>query len=171
MRGLLGLVLVAALAACGQASAPEAPAEDEPTAIEAPAPPALSTGALGAVSNTAMSITGALTVTPTGLSFEKGFAQETEYLGVVDATTDISANGESFAEAAPGPVSLRIELRRFVGGAPVQLCGAETPATYVALASDEPLTALTLIVFSGADVPGPTARDSAVCATFAYAVD
>jgi hypothetical protein len=165
------LALAFLLAACGQ---PAPPAEETPPTAEAPVAPAgtpLSTGALGAMSNTAMAITGALTVAPEALRFEKGFTAATEFVGVVDATTDINSGGESFAEAAPGPVSLRVEVRRIIPEAPSQLCGLQTPATYVALASDEPLTALTLIVFSGAEAPGPQATDSAVCATFSYAVD
>lgn len=175
MRTLI-LASLVFLAACGQQAPelpPPPPAEEIAPAPEAAAPvaPALSTGAMGATSTTAMSITGALTVTPAALHFEKGFAAQTEIVGVVDATTLIAANGQSFAATAPGPVSLRIEVRRIAGQAPAQLCGAGTTATHVALASDDPLTGLTLIVFSGSDAPGPTAENSAVCATYAYAVD
>jgi hypothetical protein len=167
------------LAACGQQAPqlPPEPAAEEPPPAAAPQAAAapqqapLSTPALGAVSNTAMSITGALTIEQGALKFEKGFAAQTQYLGVVDATTLIAANGQSFAQTAPGPTTLRIELRRITGTAPVQLCGGDTPATYVALASDSPITALTLMVFSGPDAPGPTVQHSAVCATFSYAVD
>lgn len=158
------------LSACAQ-PAPQAapPAAEAPT--PAPTGTALSTGEMGAMSNTAMSITGSLTVTPDSLSFENGFAAETDYLGWVDATAPIAEGGESFAATAPGPTSLRVELRRLRGQARSQLCGETPAATYVALGHDDPITGLTLIVFSGADAPGPQARDSAVCATFAYAVD
>ena len=117
-----------------------------------------------------MSITGALTISQAALTFEKGFAATTQYLGVVDATALIAANGQSFAATAPGPTTMRIELRRITGTAPAQLCGT-TPATYVALASDSPITGLTLIVFSGPDAPGPAAQNSQVCATYSYGVD
>jgi hypothetical protein len=175
MRNLLISSLLF-LAACGQ-QAPELPppplADDAPAATETPtaAPQALAVGPLGATSTTAMGITGALTITPAALHFEKGFAAQTEFMAIVPATNIISDDGESFAAAAPGPVTLRMELRRIVGGAPAQLCGADSTATFVALASDEPLTGLTLIVFSGQDAPGPTAQNSAVCATYSYAVD
>lgn len=166
--GICALALL--LTACGAADAPpaDAPATEAPAT---PAPQALTTGALGAVSNTAMGITGSLTVAPEALRFEKGFTALTETLAVTDATTRISVSGPSFAETAPGPTSLRVEIRRIITETPSQLCGVQTRATYAALASDEPLTALSLILFTGADAPGPDASDSAVCATFSYAVD
>jgi hypothetical protein len=171
MRNVVSALSLVLLAACGQPAAP-AP-ETAPPAVETtPAPvEALSTGEMGAMSNTAMSLTGSLTVTPTALNFENGFAAQTQTLALVDATTPIAAGGESFAATAPGPTSLRVEIRRITAPAPAQLCGGSPAATYVALASDEPITALTLIVFSGADQPGPQAHDSAVCATFMYGVD
>jgi hypothetical protein len=122
------------------------------------------------MSNTAMSITGSLTVERTALVFENGFAAQTEYLGVVDAAAPIAQAGGSFAAAASRSGNLRVELRRVAGTAPEQLCGSPA-ATHVALVHDEPLTGLTLVAFSGADAPGPNASESAVCATYLYAVD
>ena len=96
-------------------------------------------------------------------------ATSTEFLGVVPASALIAAGGESFAAAARNDVVTRAEVRRITGSAPAGLCGGG--ATYVALVSSEPLTGLFLIGFTGADAPGPEARDSAVCAVNAYAVD
>lgn len=131
---------------------------------------------MGGLSDSAAGEMGTLEVARDGLQFSypegaRSVAAQTEFLGVVDATTLIAANGQSFAAAAPGPISMRVELRRIVAPAPTALCWGNTPATHVALAHDEPLTALTLIVFSGADAPGPQARVSTLCATYAYAVD
>lgn len=165
------------LAACGQqpTELPEPPPAQQilPAAEEAnPAPAqALTTGQMGAMSTTAMSITGAATFKADAIEFENGFAAQTEFLEIVSATNPIKADGESFAAAAPGPTDLRIEIRRIAGEAPPQLCGGPNPATYIAIASDEPLTALTLMVFSGTDAPGPSAQDSTICAIFSYAVD
>lgn len=169
MRFVIPL-LALALAACGQTTAPEAPAAEAPAEVAAPAGEPMSTGLMGAMSNTAMSITGSLTVEPTALAFEEGINAQTEYLSVVDATSPITEGGDTFAAAASRNPPLRVKLRRFTGAAPTELCGTIT-ATHVALIHDEPLTGLSLVVFSGADTPGPTAHDSAVCATFLYGVD
>jgi hypothetical protein len=130
----------------------------------------MTTGLMGAMSNTAMGVTGSLTVAADALMFENGFAVQTEYLGVVDATSPVTQGGETFAAAASRQSPLRVELRRISGQAPAQLCGGQS-ATHIALVHDEPLTGLTLVAFNGADAPGPAARDSAVCATYLYAVD
>ncbi len=173
MRALVTLFGALALAACSQPAPspePEAPAVETPLAPSAPAGEPMSTGEMGGMSNTAMSITGSLTVEHTALVFENGFTAQTEYLGVVDSGAATTEGGDSFAAVASRNPPLRVELRRITGEAPAQLCGG-TPATHVALEHDDPLTVLTLVVFSGADTPGPTAHDSAVCATYAFAVD
>jgi hypothetical protein len=84
----------------------------------------------------------------------------------------IAKNGDSYAAAVVGPGTLRVELRRvteqFVPEGVVGLCGAEQPR-YLALAYDERATAVTLLVFSGEEPPGPQAQNSRVCARFGYA--
>jgi hypothetical protein len=173
MRAVVTIAFAAVLVSCSPpapAAAPEAEAAAEVAAAPAPAGEPMSTGEMGGMSNTAMSITGSLTVEPTALTFGNGFAVQTEYLGVVDATSPITEGGDAFAAAASRNPPLRVELRRIVGAAPEQLCGGQA-ATHVALLHDEPLTGLSLVAFSGADAPGPGAHDSAVCATYLFGVD
>ncbi len=98
-------------------------------------------------------------------------ASQTVYLGEVSADTRAGENGQSFAAIASTSSDVRVELRRVVAPAPTVLCWGDEPASYVALVYGEPLTVLFVEVFSGADVPGPNARDSMLCATYAYAVD
>jgi hypothetical protein len=173
MRRLAVVIIAAMLAACTPPAPDEAatlaPVEQEETGFFGP---------LIAVSNTAMSITGDVMVEPGRIVLAKGITLETEALGARDATNDINARGESYAQMAPGPTSLGVELRRVVnevvtgdtpnGGG---LCGAGVTTTYIALVGDTPLTALTLIAFSGAEAPAPEANDSAVCGTFMYQPD
>jgi hypothetical protein len=175
MRAFIASLAVA-LAACGQTTAPGAP---EPAAETAPTPAPqgepMSTGLMGGISTTAAGDVSALTVNRDGLSFannegEETFSAPTEFLGVVDPSTLIAEGGDSFAAAAASAAATRVELRRITGVAPQALCGGMT-ATHAALFSAEPLTGLQLMVFTGADAPGPTAKDSAVCATYMYAVD
>jgi hypothetical protein len=71
-----------------------------------------------------------------------------------------------------GPAELAVELRRvteqIVSEGARGVCGEVRPA-YVALAYDERATAVTLLVFTGDEPPGPNATQSELCATFAYA--
>lgn len=96
---------------------------------------------------------------------------QTEYLGLVDAETRAGENGQSFAAIASASTDVRVELRRVAAPAHTALCWGDEPVSYVALAYGEPLTVLSLVAFSGADAPGPNARASTLCATYAYAVD
>src|SRR5690606_9633008 len=84
----------------------------------------------------------------------------------------IAKHGDSYAAAVLGPANLTIELRRVieqtVPAGQVGLCGASRPQ-YVALAYDERATEVTLLVFAGAEPPGPEALQSRVCASFRYA--
>lgn len=171
MRVVLLAAALAALAACGPPAAetPETPAPAP--AAEAPAAPL--TGAFSATSTTAMGVTGDLTATDARLSFAKGFMLDTASAGPVDVTTPIHRDGPSFAQAMTLPTSLAIELRRITAltnaadASAQPLCGADSP-TYVALAYDTPVTAVSMAVFSGADAPGPDAVASALCGTFTY---
>lgn len=172
------LVLALALTACGQTTAPPAsdPAvERAAVASAAPVGEPMSTGLMGGMSTTASNDVSALTVNRDGLAFtndvgEETFSVPTAFLGVVEPSALIAAGGESFAAAAPSSTATRVEVRRLTTPAPEALCGGMA-ATHAAIVSTEPLTGLQLMVFTGADAPGPAARDSAVCAIFAYAVD
>jgi len=176
MRALIAS-LALALAACGQTSAPPEPAAESATApvVAEPVGEPMSAGLMGGYSTSASGDVAAMTPSADQLAFinadgEETFAVSTQFLGVVAPTTLIAAGGESFAAAAPSANASRVELRRITSTAPERLCGGMT-ATYVAIVSSEPLTALQLMVFTGADAPGPEARDSAICAINAYAVD
>jgi len=179
MRALIAsLALV--LAACGQTNT--AAPEVEPAAETAEAPAAaapqgepMSTGLMGGMSTTASGDVAALTINADALAFtnadgEQTFSAPTEFLGIVAPSTLIAAGGETFAAAAPSSTATRVELRRLTSAAPERLCGGMA-ATHVAIVYAEPLTGLQLMVFTGADAPDPNARDSAVCAIYAYAVD
>jgi hypothetical protein len=177
MRTILFALPLLLLAACGPASTPaSAPAAET---ADVAAPPVLgeplSTGLMGGISTTAAGDVAGLTIGADRLAFtnpdgEETLSAPTEFLGVVEPSTLIAAGGQSFAAAAPSSTATRVELRRIAGVAPEALCGGAA-ATHAALVSTEPLTGLHLMVFTGADAPGPTARDSAVCAIYAYAVD
>ena len=135
----------------------------------------MSTGLMGGYTTSASEEIAAVTFGPDRVVFasadgEETFTVATEFLGVVAPATAIVAGGESFASAAPSATATRVELRRIVGAAPEALCGG-MPATHMALVSDEPLTALRFMAFTGADAPGPEAVDSAICLISGYAVD
>ncbi|WP_395648127.1 hypothetical protein [Terricaulis sp.] len=179
MRAHLLFVAVL-LAACGQpasttstATAPDMTA----TASTASAGDPMTTGLMGGMSTTAAGEVAALTVAADALAFsdadgEETFSAPTTYLSVADASSQIAAGGDTFAGAAASSTpDVRVELRRLTAPVNPRFCGEGIAATHVALVHAEPMTALTLVVFSGADAPGPSARDSAVCATYLYGVD
>ncbi len=163
-------VFALALAACGQSTTP---ASDTPaTTVEAPAPPAI-TGAFAAMSNTAMSITGDIDIQPDILSFSKGFRIEGGQIDTaLEPHTDYSAGGGTIADVTGNGGIEAIELRRvtnvrIAADAAVQpLCGAGETVTYVVLAKSPDV--VSMLVFSGADAPGPNAHDSQLCGTFNY---
>lgn len=163
MRAVLA-VLAVTLAACAQPPAA--------TEAAAPAPPAL-TGTFEAMSNTATAITGNVDVQPDVLSFGKGFRIEG---GRIDATlgpdTDLSAAGGTIADGSGNTSIQTIELRRIdlvrvAADAPdPHLCGG-IAVTHVILANGA--DALSVLVFSGEDAPGPNAHDTQLCGIFNYA--
>jgi hypothetical protein len=175
MRAAVAFVALV-MAACGQTAAPPGTAES----VEAAPAPSLvgepmSTGLMGGISTTASGEVAALTIGADNLAFsnsegEETFATPTEFLGVWEASDLIAAGGESFAAAAPNANATRAEVRRIIGAPYDRLCGGMA-ATHIALVSTEPLTGLQLMVFTGAAAPGPNARDSEICAIYAYAVD
>lgn len=168
MRIVLGFLAVLTLGACNQ-SAP--PASTEPV-VEAPAPPAI-TGSFAAMSNTAMSITGDIDVQPDILSFSKGFRIEGGRIDtMLEPHTDLSAGGGTIADVTGNGGIEAIELRRVTNvrvaadTAVQPLCGAGQTVTHVVLAKSPEV--VSLLVFSGADAPGPNAHDSQLCGTFNY---
>ena len=157
------------------ASANPMAATEGAMSASAPAGQPMSTGLMGGMSTSAAGDVSALTINADSLAFsnadsEATFSAPTEYLGVVTPDTLIASGGDSFAAAAPSASATRVELRHITGAASESLCGGQT-ATHAAIVYMEPLTALQLMVFTGADAPGPNAHDSSVCAIFAYAVD
>jgi len=173
MRVLISL-FVLALAACGQSTvATQAPAPESTTAPALEGEP-MATGLMGGMADTIPDAVAGLMINRDSLAFSNPDGEEavatTDFLGVVAPSSLIAAGGQSFAALASSENATRVELRGFTSPAPSTLC-REHVATYVALVHSEPLTALRLVVFTGPDAPGPNARDSAVCATYPYAVD
>jgi len=161
-----------ALAACGQTTAP-AP-ETAATSAEAPASTAF-VAHYDAISNTAMSITGALDLAPDVLSFEKGFRIEgarTETMLMPDA--DLSAGGGTARDVTGNTNILNMEVRHVdlvrvaADARDPQLCGEGQTVSHVIVAHGT--ETLSLLVFSGADAPGPNAHSSQLCGTFNYAL-
>lgn len=174
-RFLLLTAVTLALAACGDGKAPKEEPKAPPTVTE-PAPsapfPAL-TGIFTATSNTAMGVTGDLSVIAERVTLAKGEQFETAPATEVSATTRLSAGGSSFAETAVGPTGLTVELRKVTaasvaeGETPQKVCGA-APVTYVAFAYDAAHSAVVMMPFSGDEAPGDTATKSTLCGTFTY---
>lgn len=171
MRTLGPALFAFALAACGQSTAPPAEPESQPEAV-APAPSALS-GDFVAISTTAMSLTGDLNASADVLSFGKGFRLEGGRIDtMLAATTDLSAGGGTIADGSGNTSIQTIELRRIdnqriaADAADPRLCGEGKAPTHVILANGA--ETLSVLVFSGADAPGPNAHDTQLCGIFNY---
>lgn len=167
MRFTLAVLLMAALAGCGETASPTSAATPEPEGhLSALA------GDYKPMSNTARAITGAVVIQRGGISFGNGVILYTRTLNPRRGGDLIAKNGDSYAAAVVGPGSLQVELRRIteqvVPDGVIGLCGAERPQ-YVALAYDERETTVTMLVFAGDEPPGPQALNSRVCARFGYA--
>jgi hypothetical protein len=126
-----------------------------------------------ATSNTAMSITGDLDLSPNVLSFAKGFRVEGARIeNALTGDTDLSAGGGTLTEGSGIAQFQTIELRRIetvrvaADARDPQLCGAGKTATYAILANGA--ETLSLQIFSGADAPGPNAHDTQLCGIFNY---
>ena len=162
------------LTACGPAEPPMS--ERAAEIVEgAPVGEPMSTGLMGGISTTASNNVAALTISAEQIAFTNAdgaetFALPTQFIGAVEPATFIAAGGQSFAAAAPSSSATRVEMRTIYGATPQDLCGPSL-ATHIAILSDEPLTGVQLMVFTGGDAPGPNARDSRLCAVYAYAVD
>jgi hypothetical protein len=165
------VALVLTLAACAEPPAVQPEASPAPEAA-APAPPAI-TGAFTAMSTTAMGVTGDLDVTPDVLSFARGFRIEG---GRIDASlgpnTDLSAGGGTIADGSGNTSVTDVELRRVenvriaADARDPTLCGAGGTVTHVILARGA--EALSVLMFSGADAPGPNAHDTQLCGIYNY---
>ncbi|HVV32495.1 MAG TPA: hypothetical protein VHC73_04635 [Vitreimonas sp.] len=155
---------LALLAACGDVRSAAAP-----RSVSASAQGAL---AFKAASETARNFTGDLAIEPEALTFAKGAALATRTLAPRAADQLASRGGDSFAAIALSSGDLDVEVRAIVSqrlrqGAP-SLCQNDWMPSYAALVYGRRDMRVTLILFSGADEPGPDAHDSRVCATYAY---
>lgn len=163
MRSLLAAAALLTLVACDEARS---------TPSEGPgAEPGILTGQYRAMSDTARVVTGDVSIERGGLLFDRGVVLYTRTLEPRRGEDRIARDGDTYAAVAVGPSDLTIELRRvgeqaLTGGAH-GLCGGERPS-YVALAYQQRATSVTLMVFSGAEAPGPDATQSQLCATYAY---
>jgi len=163
MRKLGFALLVLSLAAC-----------TPPSSEDASMPQAgLIPGQFIATSNTAMSITGDLEIWPNRLSFGKGFRLEGSRIDTrLEPNTDLSAGGGTIASGSGNSSVHMVELRQIANqriaadARDPQLCGEGKTPSYAILANGA--ETLSLLVFSGADVPGPNAHDTQLCGIFNY---
>ena len=168
MRVLI-LALALTLAACAEPPAVEPEASLAPEAA-APAPPAI-TGAFTAMSTTAMGVTGDLDATPDVLSFAKGGGRIDAAIG---PDTDLSAGGGTIAAGSGNRTIESVELRRVTevriaaDARDPSLCAGETVTHAIVARGTE---ALSVLIFSGADAPGPNARDTQLCGIYNYLIE
>lgn len=165
MGRLVVFLTLAALAACGDVRT----AARRESVAKASSEHSL---AFRAASETARNFTGDLAIEPDGLNFAKGAALATRTLAPRAADQLASRGGDSFAAIALSSGDLEVEVRAIVSqrlrqGAP-SLCQGDWMPSYAALVYGRRDMRVTVILFSGADEPGPDARDSRVCATYAY---
>lgn len=171
MRALGFAVLALSLAACTPPADAPAPAV-APEAADAPQTDAF-VGHYVAISTTAMSITGDLDLAPSVLSFGKGFRVEGARIeSGLTGDTDLSAGGGTIASGSGNTSVLNVELRRVdqvrvaADARDPQLCGAGTPVTHAIVAHGA--ETLSVLIFSGADAPGPNAHDTQLCGIYNY---
>jgi hypothetical protein len=159
------LPLFVALVACTQASAPPTPAAERSNVTSI-------AGVFRAVSETASTKTGDVTVQEDALIFEHGQTLHTQRLDPRRGSDLISRDGDSYAAVAIAPAELSVELRRvseqILAPGVHGLCGGDA-LTYVALAYDQNQQGLTLMAFAGDEPPGPETTRSRLCKTFSYA--
>ncbi len=190
LRILLAACALAFLSACGPRTPDEGSADpnyEGAPAAPAAAAPSASTELLGmfaASSNTAMGITGDVTVDETSLRFEQGHVYQTQVVAALAPGEPLDSKGADLSlilGLGENDVVQVVEVRKIVSAQlapqarnPGGLCGANG-ATFVALAasapSDEAPQSLWLAAFTGADAPGPKAQDSQLCGAFLYLRD
>ncbi|MET0546729.1 MAG: hypothetical protein ABWZ40_10490 [Caulobacterales bacterium] len=163
MRALVFSFLLT-LVACDRAPTPSSPAE---IAVEAAAPAPSFSGKFSATSNTAMGITGDVTIDAGQLVFSKGQTLKTTTLSTPDVTGIV---GQTLYGENP-PDDFTIELRRIestISSDPAaqKICGdGDQAATYIAIVRDSDRNNW-LVPFTGKT---PPTSAEAVCATFLYA--
>jgi hypothetical protein len=139
-------------------------------------------GRYEAMSTTAMSITGDLTVDAASLTCALDQTYGTKPVGRVAATQDYAKGAGSWATLLGVPASLEVELREVA----VEKVGKKAPngglcapakTTFLALVRTlEPgsapgtrrITGLRLAAFKGAQAPGPDGGETDLCGTFNY---
>lgn len=168
---MITAAFVLALAACTQ---PAPPASTPEPAAEAPATPAI-TGSFVAISTTAMGVTGDLDATPDVLSFALGFRIEGRRIDAeLSPNTDLSAGGGTIADGSGNRTIETVELRRVTevriaaDARDPNFCAGQA-VTHAILARGT--ETLSLLVFSGADAPGPNAHNTQLCGIYNYAIE
>jgi len=161
MRIAVMAILLALAASCAPAPAGEA-AASETSSLE---------GVYRAASESARTATGTLSIERGGLMFDKGVILYTRTLEPRRAYDRVARDGDSYAAIVVGAGDALVELRRVTEQTLSQgassLCGAEEPG-YAALVYEQRATAVTVLVFTGEEPPGPEATESRLCGTFAY---
>jgi hypothetical protein len=163
------------LQACGERpSSPRAAAPSlEQPPVEPPVAAPVILGVFPASDAATEEATGALTVQEGALVGALAPPLSTETLQALPASAPRAQDERSLALLLDVAPETPLKLRRITG----ETLGARTagycrgaPATFAVLALDgqAPERRLRMAIFSGADAPGPTARDSAVCGVFTY---
>jgi len=188
LAGLAALALATALVACAPPttkSSPETPpaaaaAEEEGGAVAeaALAVASVPTGQYSAVSRTATSATGDLTLADNALTFARAQTYRTERVGVIEASQEHAPGAGTLAERLNIPPGTGMEVRRVTAseigsGAPRGgLCGADT-VTFVAIAAatdNTNMPALWIAAFKGPNAPGGgQGAHEDFCAFYTYA--
>lgn len=176
-----------ALAACAPPTTKSTPSsetaatestEAAPTAEAALAVAAIPRGQYSAVSRTAVSITGDLTLADNAMTFARAQSYQTAPAGVLDATAEYAPGTGPLAQVLGVPPGTGLEVRRVTAsqigsGAPSGgLCGRDT-VTFVILAAatdNTNMPGLWLAAFKGANAPGEGRGASGdLCAIYTYA--
>jgi hypothetical protein len=184
MRSQTVLVALAAagalLTACGRDEpksvtvAPLPPDAEAAPKVTSEEPPRTVEGRYGPLSDTAEAVTGGVTVSRDGLSFDRGQQLATSMDGLRFSNERYGVETESWASAMQVPEFTLLEVRRVdsskapAGGG---LCGDQS-VTFVALAmepQDGGTDELAVAAFTGELAPGPEAPGEALCASFRYA--
>jgi hypothetical protein len=168
MKRMILAALSLALVACSP-TPQEAPTQETPPPAASAQPRLAPHGEYDAISNTAMGVTGALTLSADALRFEKGQAYATTQASVVPSSANYAQGEESWTELLQVPAEASVEIRHVTSAQGGSICGADA-VTFLALAEGEN-GALKIAAFKGEPQPGPEADVSAnLCATFYYAL-
>lgn len=187
MRIATIMLCALALIACAPTAEQQTETEDDaaiattdsaPTAEAALAVAAIPAGRYSAVSNTATSITGDLTLADNALTFDLGQTYTTQRAGVIEASVAFAPGGGTAASILRIPPTTGVEIRRVTQqtvGARARngsMCGRDT-VTFVALAAatgGDGMPGLWIAAFKGETAPGEAgAAPADLCGTFSYA--